>query len=1223
MLERITRFLVNHKLIPVILVIGLTLIGFFTLPLSHQNTLFPSFKVKVDALPDLGENQQIVHVSWEGQSPQDIEDQITYPLTSSLLGISGVKSVRSSSMFGFCNVYVIFEEDIDFYWARSRITEKLNALPENTFPMGVKPRLGPEATALGQIFWYTLEGRDTAGNVTGGWDLQEVRTIQDFYVKNTLASTKGVAEVASVGGFLKEYHVEVDPERMRFHKVALNQVVQAVQSANQDMGARTLEINRAEYFVRGLGQVETLQDLENAIVASNDFTPIFVKDVARVSLGPAERRGILDKGGAEVVGGVVSAEYGENTLVVTERLQESIKRLDKGLPQKKLADGTISKLTLVPFYNRSVLIEETLQTLGSALFFETLIAIFVVFFMMRNLKLSFLVSALVPLAILFAFIAMRIFNIEANIVALAGIAIAIGTVVDMGIILAENISRHLDENPEGNKKELVIQATREVSGAIATAGLTTVVSFLPVFTLTEVEGQLFQPLAFTKTFVLLAAIGLSIVLIPSFYLLFAKPKQHQSNIPTAGILALLLGVLALVFGFDLGWALVLYVLMEFFLFWKKFEEHSIKTIRRWTSLVVLFGVLTWYWRPLGIGYGWLSNGFMVFLLAFTILGGLYLFHHYYERLLRWILDNKGIAISIPSLLVLAGMFIFVNTEREFMPSLEEGDFLLMPTSMPHAGVTEVNQTLKKLDMAVSNIPEIDYVVGKAGRVESALDPAPLSMYENLISYKSEYILDASGEPIRFETDGEGNFKTASGNTVTAGSGVSAKSLVPDDNGAFFRNWRDHIHSSEDIWKEIEKATYLPGVTGAPFLQPIETRQVMLQTGMRANLGIKIKGQNLDTIAAFAARLENVLKTVDEIATPTVFAERLLGKPYVILELKRDRIAQYGLSVEEVQQTIAVAIGGKIVGETIEGRERYGIKVKYPRELRGSPEALEEVQVHLGEGATVPLSELAALNYELGPQAIRGEDGFLTSYLTFDRNKGVSEVSAVEAAQNAITKQITDGTLVVPSQVNYEFSGSYVNHLRFQRTLSFILPLTIALIFLLLYLQFKSTKLSLMVFSAVAVAFSGGFILLWLYGQPWFMDIQWGNLDFKTLFQADKVYLSVAVWVGFIALFGIATDDGVVMGTYLKNAFSEVTPSNKNEIREKVIAAGLKRIRPCLMTTATTLFALIPLLMATGKGSNIMLAMAIPCLGGMFMALISLFVVPLLYCWDKELTLNTK
>ncbi|MEL6976905.1 MAG: efflux RND transporter permease subunit, partial [Bacteroidota bacterium] len=462
---------------------------------------------------------------------------------------------------------------------------------------------------------------------------------------------------------------------MRFHQVALNQVVQAVQSANQDMGARTLEINRAEYFVRGLGQVETLKDLENAIVSSNEFTPIFVKDVARVSLGPAERRGILDKGGAEVVGGVVSAEYGENTLAVTKRLQESIKRLAEGLPQKTLSDGTISKLTLVPFYDRSVLIEETLQTLGDALFFETLIAIFVVFFMMRNLKLSFLVSALVPLAILFAFIAMRIFDIEANIVALAGIAIAIGTVVDMGIILAENISRYLDENPTGNKKELVIQATQEVSGAIATAGLTTVVSFLPVFTLTEVEGQLFRPLAFTKTFVLLAAIGLSIVLIPAFHLLFVKPKQSQNNVPVAGVLTLLLGVLTLVFGFVLGWALILYALMEFFLFWNKPEVSSVKKIRRWTSLVILFGVLTWYWRPLGIGYGWISNGFMVFLLASFILGGLYLFYKSYERLLRWVLDNKGIAISIPSLLVLAGLFIFINTEREFMPSLEEGDYL--------------------------------------------------------------------------------------------------------------------------------------------------------------------------------------------------------------------------------------------------------------------------------------------------------------------------------------------------------------------------------------------------------------------------------------------------------------------------------------------------------------------------------------------------------------------
>ncbi|MEL6484323.1 MAG: efflux RND transporter permease subunit, partial [Bacteroidota bacterium] len=487
------------------------------------------------------------------------------------------------------------------------------------------------------------------------------------------------------------------------------------------MGARTLEINRAEYFVRGLGQVETLKDLENAVVSSTEFTPVYVRDVARVSLGPAERRGILDKGGAEVVGGVVSAEYGENTLIVTQRLQENIKRLADGLPEKTLSDGTVSKLTLVPFYDRSVLIEETLETLGNALFFETLIAIFVVFFMMRNLKLSFLVSALVPLAILFAFIAMRIFDIEANIVALAGIAIAIGTVVDMGIILAENISRHLDENPTGNKKELVIQATQEVSGAIATAGLTTVVSFLPVFTLTEVEGQLFQPLAFTKTFVLLAAIGLSIVLIPPFYLLFVQTNKGEKKLPVTVILALLSGILALVFGSDLGWALVLYALMEFYLLWKKPDAVLEKNIRRWTSLTILFGVLTWYWRPLGIGYGWISNGLMVFLLAVFILGGLFLFHKYYERLLRWVLGHKGIAITIPALLILAGVFIFMNTEREFMPSLEEGDFLLMPTSMPHAGVTEVNQTLKKLDMAVSSIPEIEYVVGKAGRVESALD----------------------------------------------------------------------------------------------------------------------------------------------------------------------------------------------------------------------------------------------------------------------------------------------------------------------------------------------------------------------------------------------------------------------------------------------------------------------------------------------------------------------
>ena len=507
MLNKSIKFFLDNKIFAYLLLAVLLLWGLRSLQIISTSNWVGSDPVAIDAIPDIGENQQIVFTKWQGRSPRDIEDQITYPLTSALLGIPGVKTIRSSSMFGFSSIYVIFEEDIDFYWSRSRILEKLNSLSDNLLPTGVAPALGPDATALGQIFWYTLEGRDPQGKPTGGWNLGELRSIQDYYVKYALSSASGVSEVASIGGFVQEYQIDVDPEALKVYQVTLSEVAKAVQQSNRDVGAQTLEINSVEYLVRGLGYVQSLEDLENAILRSDQFKSIRVRDVAKVSLGAAERRGILDKEGAEVVGGVVVARYGANPLQVIGEVKGKLKELSVGLPSKTLADGTVSQLTVVPFYDRSALIYETLDTLSLALILEMLITILIVVVMVYNLRASLLISGLLPLAILLVFIAMKLFGVDANIVALSGIAIAIGTMVDLGIILSENILSHLENRSEKQSvDEVVYTATTEVSGAIVTAVLTTIISFIPVFTMTGAEGKLFSPLAFTKTFALLAAV---------------------------------------------------------------------------------------------------------------------------------------------------------------------------------------------------------------------------------------------------------------------------------------------------------------------------------------------------------------------------------------------------------------------------------------------------------------------------------------------------------------------------------------------------------------------------------------------------------------------------------------------------------------------------------------------------------------------------------------------
>ena len=1267
MINQLLRFFLENRLVTTLLLVLLIGWGLVTAPFNWQIPGLPADPVPVDAIPNIGENQQIVYTPWPGRSPQDIEDQVSYPLTTYLLGIPGVKSVRSTSVFGFSSIYLIFNEEVEFYWSRSRILEKLNALPPGLLPEEVRPALGPDATALGQVFWYTLEGRDPDGNPTGGWDLHETRSVQDYYVKYGLSAVEGVAEVASVGGFVQEYQVDVDPKALQTYNIPLTRVVQAVRQSNQDVGAKTIEVNQAEYLVRGLGYLKESADLEQAVVTVQDNVPIRVKDVARVGLGPATRRGLLDKGGAEVTGGVVVARHGANPMEVIQQVKKKINEISSGLPAKTLANGVKSQLTIVPFYDRSGLINETLGTLQEALSLEVLITILVVIVLVQNLRASLLISSLLPVAILVVFIAMRYFGIEANIVALSGIAIAIGTMVDLGVILTENILNHLEEAPENESKlETVYRGAAEVSSAIITAVSTTIVSFIPVFALQQAEGKLFEPLAFTKTFALMASLLVTLFIIPSLaYALLGRKIKSPVRRKYADFTYIALGMGLLLTGFI--WAGIMLLLFGVVMILKKYLAQAnlpekIKPFISRLDLVIaaiaITGVLAWYWLPLGASVSLFVNFLFVLGVVGGILGIFTLVQYHYSRILQWCLHHKKTFMVLPGTLLISGFMIWLgfnsvfgfiasgadalginvrNTAlweslaetfpglgEEFMPTLDEGSFLLMPTSMPHSGVAYNREMVGQLDRRVNAIPEVETVVGKMGRVESALDPAPISMFENVINYKPEYIVNEQGYRQRFRVNEKGEFITQSGDTLSneaaIAAGITRQQLIPDGNGQYFRNWRKPVNSPDDIWNEIVRATQLPGVTSAPKLQPIETRLVMLQTGMRAPMGIKVYGPDLRTIERFGQQLEPILKEVPGVKKEAVFAERIVGKPYLELDINREQIARYGLSIAEVQQTIETAIGGKTITSTVEGRERYPVRVRYPRELRDRPEAIAEILQPTPTGAQVPLGQLVNLAYRRGPQAIKSEETFLTGYVLFDKTDGVSEVTAVENAKGRIQREIEKGNLTVPAGVSYKFSGNYENQVRAEKRLSIVIPLVLAVVFIILYLQFRSVVTALIVFSGIALAFSGGFVLIGLYGNPDFLDVSVGARNLRDLFQIQPINLSVAVWVGFIALFGIATDDGVLMATYLDQRVKGKQPESLRGLHQAVIEAGTRRVRPAIITSVTTLIALLPVLTATGRGSDIMVPMAIPAFGGMLVAVISYFMVPVLYAWREELKL---
>ncbi len=1156
----------------------------------------------VDAIPDIGEKQVIVFADWPGRSPQDVDNQVTYPLTTSLTGTPGVKTIRSMSGFGFAMVFVIFKDEVDYYWARSRVIERMN-VAQQRLPTGVVPVIGPDATALGQVYWYTVEGE--------GFDLAELRSIQDWFIRYQLNSTEGVSEVASIGGFVKQYQIDVHPDKLRAHRVSLMDVTTAVQKANIDVGAKVIEKNGLEFFIRGVGFIKSVEDLEKVVIRQEKGTPIQVKHVATVTLGPDFRRGALDKAGVEAVGGVVLMRYGENPLDVVERVKAKIKQLEPGLPQKTLADGRMSKVRIVPFYDRTDIVKETIATLKEALTEEALMASAVILIFLLHLRSTVSVLVTLPLSVCLCFVLMYAFGVDSNIMSLAGLAIAIGDVADMGIIMTENIYRHIASgDPKKSHFERVFDGAREVGGAIVTAVSNTLVSFIPVFFLTDQEGKLFAPLAFTKTFAIGSSVILALTVVPLICYFLFRPVTWSKR--TVWGLAGALGFVAtLATHFIFMWAgatshysgwpmaiatgvivalAVVRMTRERFL---PLEENAVsrrvagvyEPALRWilghkktflaAPVVILFlGLSIW----LGIGTTlkpaeWLANlGASEPRVQLDQLRWQTIRHSdsasHHRLLWRKQTDAERATELAAGLSVVRERRVLPGIGREFMPPLDEGSFLYMPSLLPQAGLGPAIEVNSKQDLAIASVPEVESVVGKIGRAESALDPAPIGMMESIVILKPES--EWRHVPVkRVFSDWPGWLKKP----LTWG-------------------WPEHRQITKgEILAELQDKTAIPGVLPT-WLQPIQTRLVMLQTGFRAMMGVKIYGSDLRELERIGLEIEQLLKHVP--GATDIVADRIVGKPYLEFEIDRDRIARYGVSIRDVQDVIEVAIGGMNLMESVEGRERYPIRVRYLREFREDVPELEKILLPTSTGAQVPLAQVVTIKSVLGPQEIKGERGLLVGYVTMN-TRDRDEVSVVEDAERALQAALKDGRLKLPAGYYWEWSGQFENQVRATARMQILVPVCLLIMFVMLYLGFERWWIAPIIYFGVLVSAAGGFIMLALWGAN----------------------LSVAVWVGFLVLFGVVDDDGVVIATYLEGVFKDREFKSVTEIRDATIEAGLRRIRPCLMTIATTVFGLLPIFWATGRGADVMKPMAIPSVGGMAVSLITLFIVPCAFCAVEE------
>lgn len=1138
MMGRLLAFCLRERLLVILVSAVLVVAGWYS-----------ANKVPVDAIPNVGENQVIVLTEWMGRSPKDVEDQVTYPLSIALQAVPGSKSVRGKSMFGFSFVQVTFDDSIDFYWARSRVAEQLTTVA-GSLPDNVTPTLAPDATALGQIYYYVLIPPK-------GMDLAELRTKQDFFIKYALQSVDGVAEVASIGGYVKQYQIEVDPESLRFHDLPLSKVISAVEASNIDVGAKTVETSGMEFIVRGRGFIgsgktesETLEQIKDTVVTVRKGVPITVGDLAQIQIGPAFRRGALDFNGQEAVGGVVVMRYGQNPRDVIARVTKKIASLEAEL------DG----IEIKGIYDRTLLIDETIATLTKALTEEILITIAVMVIFLLHIRASIVIAVTLPMAVLMSFIAMKVFGVDANIMSLAGIAIAIGTMVDMGIIVLENIYEKLSEweaagQPGGleRRRAVIHESAREVVPAIITAVSTTIVSFLPVFFLTGRDHRLFSPLAWTKTFALAASLIVAVTVVPTLCHIFLK-SARTSRLASfaAGLgLALLGGGLCQfvwghhiteLFGLSLPWITAVVAITGFGIGWwmsreriRPMEENPVSRFVLW----LYAGRLRLALRRKAL---MLSLPLMVFFVGLGAWIGLPTVLRPVEQAASWLGADLN---NVPGYVTAKHTFTGLKTDDWI--ALDEGSWFYMPSLYPAASFNQAMEVLQTQGAMISQIPEVENVLGKIGRADSALDPAPAAMIETYVMLKPR------------------------------------------------ATWRAGMNERK-IWDEINSVATLPGVTPASPLQPIEGRVVMLQAGIKASMAVRVYGDSLQGLSEASMAVAEHLKKLRHVNAGTVNPDIVMGKPYVEFEVNRKEASRYGMTTMMVNQIVSAGLGGVDVTETVEGRERYPIQIRFERNVRENLDALSAVPVVTDTGDVVPLERLADVSTTWGPGAINSEDARLVAHVAFSPSGAAGDLETVEVVMDSLRKARVSGQLKFPAG-NFELQavGSFQNQIEANERLMWIIPMVILINLLLHYLHFQNLPVSLVVFSGIPFAAAGGMIAVATMG----------------------VDMNTAMWVGFIALFGLAADDGIVMATYMRETLSRRTISSVDDIRDAIYEAGLKRIRPCMMTTITTLAALVPVLISSGRGADVARAMALPVFGGMLVEPFTTFIVPTLYCAYME------
>ncbi len=1031
MIHKIIEWSLKNRGIVIAFYIALAAAGYWAL-----------LRTPIDAIPDLSDNQVIVFTDWTGRSPQEVEDQVTYPLVTNLQGLPGVRVVRANSAFGFSMINVIFEDDVELYWARTRILERLNLVAKQ-LPEGVTPTLGPDATGVGQVFWYTVE--------SDSMNLRDLRTVQDWFVRYQLNSVPGVAEVASVGGYVQQYQIDVDPNKLRSVNLPLSTVIEAVSRSNKNVGGNVIEQSGQWAVVRGIGLVESVADVENIVIGSNQGTPIYIKNVAEVQLGNAFRTGTLDKNGKEAVGGVVIARYGVNALEVIEAVKEKIEALQVGLPQG---------VRIVPFYDRTQLINRATDTLKTSLIEELILVTLAHIIFLAHFRSILIVTIPLPLAVLTSFLFMYLMDISSNLMSLAGIAIAIGVLVDAGIVVTENAFRFMEQkkiDPKDRQAvwEIVLESTKLVGRPIFFSMTIIVLAFIPVFALTGQEGKLFHPLAFTKTFAMVGATVIAVTLVPVLctYLLGGKVHSEQSN-------------------------------------------------------------------PV-----------MRFL------------HFLYKPVLRMALNHRLAAIGIAAVLFLGALYLASGIGTEFMPPLNEGDIMFMPVTDPAISIDEAHKIMSRQDQLLMQFPEVEWAVGKAGRAETSTDPAPPNMNETIIHLKPP------------------------------------------------EHWRAGM-TREKLIAEMDEALRMPGVTNI-WTQPIINRIEMLATGIRTQVGIKIFGSDLKTLENLSRQIAQTVRQVPGAAD--VYPEQISGAPYIDIEINRRAAARFGIDVAVIQDVIEKGIGETNLSVTIEGRQRFPVRVRYAEEFRRSPEDLGKIPVVLASGESIPLAQLAEIRLVEGATMIQSENGLLRGTVLLNvRGRDVG--SFVEEAKTAIAAQVR-----LPEGYYIAWSGQYENQQRAKSRLLIVVPVVLIIIFGLLYLIYNSAVEAAHVLLAVPFALTGGVYLVWL-------------LDYN---------FSVAVWVGFIALFGTAVQTGVVMVIYLNEAVEKKRLESgenmtRRDLLEAVTEGAVLRLRPKVMTVTTVIAGLLPIMWSSSAGAEVMKPLAAPVLGGMVSSLLHVLIItPVIFYWLRE------